>query len=520
MDNKELLAASGLGAFNGSINLGLSFMGDGNDLLLATGSVDQKGTYVLPVQATGNGESESKWLKYWSVANGDDTMITIFNPGAKAEDLQLTLFFMDGQYKVPIHLDAKASTMLMLGEIIAAHQPDSDGHKIPFFIHHGSAILSSAAGMNASMNVSVSSSIFNVANATCGTTCPTCLGYVAFVVSPGSASTTVGGTLTYSAIATNTSGGFSNVSARANWTSSNSQVASSQGAGSFKALNAGGFDAIADINLLDPNADCPEGQHSQCPSSPWEASGSGSVKPTISGSAHDLWYFNGASPSAGATVFPLNSNLTTNGTGTIAWTVTAGTPEVHLAPQGASATVTSSGSNFSHASLDVSIVVTVNGVQSDPFQLTTHRPYKLVLDTIQPNCDAGFGYSDFVSLKLFDQLGTDMSIFNFDFNETFTTSPVNDNGSNWASYGLPTPTPATNSEVVDHITGVGVNNQPAPSPTPVCTGNDTQVEHWTQEWRIGGLSQGTGVRVSVEQFTRYADKANYLNLISPSDPSF
>jgi hypothetical protein len=113
-----------------------------------------------------------------------------------------------------------------------------------------------------------------------------------------------------------------------------------------------------------------------------------------------------------------------------------------------------------------------------------------------------------------------MSIFLFDFNETFTTAAISDNGSNWGSYGLPTPTPATNSEVVDHITGVGVANQLPPVPTPVCSGNGTQVEHFTQEWRIGGLAQGSGVRVSVEQFTRYADMANYLNLISPSDPSF
>ena len=112
----DLLARAGLANFNGIVTLGFSFNGDGNDLLLATGSVDQKGTYVLPVEATGNGESESKWLKYWSVANGDDTMISLFNPADKPEDLQMTLFFMDGQYKVPIHLDPKGSTMLMLGE--------------------------------------------------------------------------------------------------------------------------------------------------------------------------------------------------------------------------------------------------------------------------------------------------------------------------------------------------------------------------------------------------------------------
>lgn len=114
-----------------------------------------------------------------------------------------------------------------------------------------------------------------------------------------------------------------------------------------------------------------------------------------------------------------------------------------------------------------------------------------------------------------------MSIYIFDSNETFTTAPGNDNGSNWALYGTPTPMPSTSSEVRDRISGVGINNQPPPSPTPVCSGNDTQVEHFTgHEWRIGGLTQGAGVRVSVESLTRYADKANYLNFVSPSDPNF
>ena len=491
-----------------------------DDLLLATGSVDQKGTYVLPVEATGDGETESKWLKYWSVANGDDTMISLFNPGEKPEDLQVTLFFMDGQYKVPVHLDAKGSTMVMLGEVIAGHQPDPDGHTIPFFIRQGSAILSSAAGMDGKMNVSVSSSIFNVANATCGTTCPTCLGEFFLSVSPSSASTTVGGSLNFTATALNTAGNTDNKTVLAHWSSSNSQVASSHGAGSFSAVNAGSFTATADIDLIDPNADCPEGQRSPCPTTFWESSGQGSVSPTVSGSAHDLWFFNGAQPSAGATVFPTSITLTASGSGTTTWNVTSGAAEITLTPAGSSATVVSSGSSFSHMRLDVNITATVNGQTSEPFTITTHRPYRLVLDTIQPGCDPNRGYKDVISLKLFDQLGTDMSIFIFDFNETFTSPAVSDNGSNWASFGLPTPTPATNSEVMDGISGVPITNQPPPSPTPVCSGNDTQVEHFTQEWRIGGLAQGTGVRVSVEQLTRYADKANYVNLVSPSDPSF
>ena len=134
------------------------------------------------------------------------------------------------------------------------------------------------------INVSVSSSVFNVANATCGSTCPTCLGYNNFGISPGSQSTDVGGTLSYNAIAINTSGGAAEVRQMRTplpfWSSSNTNVATSQGQGSFSAVSPGSFSADASVNLIDANADCPEGQHNPCPTSQWSASGSGTVNPT------------------------------------------------------------------------------------------------------------------------------------------------------------------------------------------------------------------------------------------------
>ena len=41
-------------------------------------------------------------------------MFTVWNDGHSAEDLLLTLFFDGGTYKLPIHLQAKASAMLSM----------------------------------------------------------------------------------------------------------------------------------------------------------------------------------------------------------------------------------------------------------------------------------------------------------------------------------------------------------------------------------------------------------------------
>ncbi|HKW75173.1 MAG TPA: hypothetical protein VJN64_06580 [Terriglobales bacterium] len=400
LDGNDILARAGLANFNGSVNLGFSFNGDGNDLLLATGSVDQKGTYVLPVEATGNGESESKWLKYWSVANGDDTMISLFNPGDKPEDLQMTLFFMDGQYKVPIHLDPKGSTMLMLGEIITAHRPDADGHTIPFFIHQGSAILSGAGGMGELINVSVSSSIFNVANATCGSLCPTCLGIVDFSVSPSSTSTNVGGMLNYTATETNTSGGTADVTTRASWSSTNSSVGSLQSAGAYKGMAVGGFVAIAQLAVITPNPDCPEGQHNPCPTDPGDGSGGGNVTPTVTIQGLNF-IFVGHDP----TVVENNLFAATGSPsgGTYSWSTTAGqasfdnptSSRVHL-------TVGS----FSPSGATISVTYTANGQSATATNSITTRIFKFLQQATFFNVSTfngpnTFGYDFHVSYNVF-----------------------------------------------------------------------------------------------------------------------
>src|SRR2546421_4601165 len=58
-------------------------------------------TCALPI-SRGVAESAAKSIPYWSTANGDDTMVTLWNPTDENQDLLYTLFFSGGHYIYPI----------------------------------------------------------------------------------------------------------------------------------------------------------------------------------------------------------------------------------------------------------------------------------------------------------------------------------------------------------------------------------------------------------------------------------
>jgi len=59
------------------------------------------------------------------------------------------------------------------------------------------------------------------------------------------------------------------------------------------------------------------------------------------------------------------------------------------------------------------------------------------------------------------------------------------------------------------ITGVGVNNNPAPSPMPACSGNAIKIQHWGQEFRVGSSSSGLGQPVQNDNLARFTEHAEH-----------
>jgi hypothetical protein len=76
---------------------------------MAGGSVDQRNTYVFEVRPTTIQESQARSLSYWDTANGDDTMVTLWNPADEVQEFVFKLSFTGGHYNFPIHLGPKAS---------------------------------------------------------------------------------------------------------------------------------------------------------------------------------------------------------------------------------------------------------------------------------------------------------------------------------------------------------------------------------------------------------------------------
>jgi hypothetical protein len=238
----------------------------------------------------------------------------------------------------------------------------------------------------------------------------------------------------------------------------------------------------------------------------------GHAKPTISG-PNTVWWFGGQQFVPGySTSITLTSS---GGSGTI-WAVTAGADKVNISPTGSTLTVTGSGSSFSSSVGDIHITAQANFETSAPFTLTTRTPYLLANKQVLPSCDAGFGYLDTISYNIQDQLFTNVPSA-VPWNEEWTSSIIDDDApnDNWSQFGQPIETGATETILVDFITGVGVNNTPAPTPTPVCTGTPIDVQHWGQEFRVGSLTSGLGQPVQTDAFTRFNEHGQHANSVSP-----
>jgi hypothetical protein len=298
-----------------------------------------------------------------------------------------------------------------------------------------------------------------------------------------------------------------NLTSGSTWSSSATNIATAS-AGLVHGVAAGAV-TVNGVDQSEPWAGQQCGDPPQvCPADAGVDGGGGSggsVRPVISG-PNTVWWFNGQNPSGYATSITLTS---TGGNGVI-WGVIAGAAEVNIHPTGNTVAVTSSGSTFSSGVGDVQITAQVNSETSVPFHITTRTPYRLANKQTQASCDSGFGYLDLIEYNIQDQLLTNVPSA-VPWNEAWTTQIVDDDApnDNWSLYGRPTETGGTDTLLKDYISGVGVNNNPAPSPMPACAGTVIKIQHWGQEFRVGSTSSGLGQPVQTDNLTRFAEHAEH-----------
>jgi hypothetical protein len=277
LDVLGLMPSAGLKNFNGSVNLVLDTKGPQGALLLSSGSVDQKYTYVFEVMPRGIAQSASKGLPYWSTGNGNDTMITVWNPADEAQDFIFTLFYTAGHYGYPIHLDPRATQSFNISEIIHSRIPDAEGNLIPLSVQAGSAEISGSLGENQDILVAIDGGIYNVQKATCGGWyCTTCNGEVSASVSDNPFTVAVGANKQETFEYQYNTGTQYDVTTSSSWSSANTSVATVS-SGLTQAVGAGAvtISAVYGGGVLQFSVPCAASPPS-CPSSYISPSGSGS----------------------------------------------------------------------------------------------------------------------------------------------------------------------------------------------------------------------------------------------------
>ncbi len=194
-------------------------------MLMASGSVDQKNTYVFEVMPRGVSESVAKSLSYWSTGNGNDTMVTLWNPADEAQDFVFTLFYTGGHYGYPIHLGPRATQTFNISEIIHNQIPDAEGNVVPAGVQEGSAKISGSQAENEQILVAMDAGLYNVQKATCGTTCNNCDGFVQLTIVASPFTVAVGGNTQQTLTVQYNTGSQYDYTNQSNWSSSNTSVA-------------------------------------------------------------------------------------------------------------------------------------------------------------------------------------------------------------------------------------------------------------------------------------------------------
>ncbi len=201
---------------------------------------------MFAVQPEAAKKSSGKEIAFWSVADGSDTMISLWNPLNAAQDMAFTFHYADGsgEYRLPIHLTAKADTMISVAELRMTGKPDVNGNTFSATAQEGSASLTNLADPHGEQTVVVSTGTFNVRTATCGGGCNLCRGLTNVVV-VGPSSVAVSTTAQFSAIANYSDGTSSDVTGGSLWSSSNSSIASVNVAGVVSGVAPGSAGIVA-----------------------------------------------------------------------------------------------------------------------------------------------------------------------------------------------------------------------------------------------------------------------------------
>ena len=285
------LASAGLKDYNGSLNVILDTKAPNGGLVFASGSVDQKNTYVFDVLPSSIAESSAKTISNWSTGNGDDTMVTVWNPADEAQDFTFTLFYAGGQYLHPIHLEPRATLVFDVSELTRNPTPDAAGNVVPAGVYQGSAEISGNQSEQQHILVGMDVGIYNVQKATCTWPCPTCHGWYNGYVSPNSFLVSLVGQAQLTFYMQYDTGDQYSLNGSSAFASSATNIATVDNSGIITGVSGGSVTASAHSLNTEP-VYVPNDCNSSCPSAIVQGSATGNVYdygPTVEGINPASW---------------------------------------------------------------------------------------------------------------------------------------------------------------------------------------------------------------------------------------
>ena len=525
----SLLSQTGLKNYNGSFDLVFEVAQNSGSLLMLSGSVDAKNTYVFEVLPRSADKSIGKSIGNWSTANGDDTMVTLWNPADEAQELQFTLFFSGGQYKLPLHLGPRATRGFNISEVVQNQIPDADGNVIPPTVHEGGAELTGPMGVAQHILVAVDAATYNVRKATCNWGCISCNNMTDMYIIANPFSVAVGGqtqltgTLQLEDGARLTGG---------TWSSSNTAIATVSG-GLTNGVGVGNvtiIDNFGDYPLL--TQACGGPPPSPCPEQLLQTSGGGTGTPKISLSP-SLWYFNGNPAPSGFTLGSTTATLTASGggSGTYGWSITNGSSKAALQGTTSGQNITSvqiQSTSYSTTENDVTVQLQfepTSGNQSvqTTYNLSVDSPYKMILNgytdigvnTCSDTTNGGlYGYKTQALYTAQSFLG--VTIINIGVNESLGPFSDDYSGNNWpgaTAKGLPV---GATGGFADTMCVVDPNQKLSPRTlTPRNPLGSEMINHSAQSWFVGSLTPGSGIQVQSDTEQFYEDHGRHLTIVSP-----
>jgi hypothetical protein len=494
-------------AYWASVILSASVLPD--ELLAVASSYDQTGH--LGAQTPFSDQLATHWeAGKWEVDSLHNSLITIANGGNTPAKAQLTILYNQGsgQYQVEQALAPDEQMVLDFGKLIRNQVPDKNGHTLPPGLAAGTYRLldlnDNPLGSLYEGKVIVDKTFGHASYGCmicCGPNNPWMVYNPISLTVNGSANQAVQAMNSCSQHLVTVTGDFPT------WWTGNTSIATASNT-QINGVAVGTTDHDAQsINMYwGPKADSGGGD---CPLSQEAPSAPTNVAPTISG-PNTVWFFSNLTVSGYVT----SAQLTSSGGSSTTWTITAGANKITVSSYtGSSINVLSSGTAFSSSAGDVKLTATANGQTSAPFSLTTRTPNSAVPGTITTVCDATFGYLTTLVYTIKDQLLATLPA-DVPMNENWTTGVNNDyTGTNWRR-GDPSGLIVPGSAFGDLIGGENLNLPPTPVPT--CDGNNTAVEHWGQEWRVGSEATGFGRRIQTDTLQKYIGHAVHSAIVSPA----